>query len=218
MTLFLAFTGTPTRADLITFATGDFVSSEWSSHIDPISTGTAIATTEAAGGNPAAYRRVSLTVNPFEIVRDIELWSVAEFTPASQGAVSSVSVSYDIARVFTSAPGATQIAKGIAVRQGDTIYTHLLGVSTATPPNWESVSIADILPFFPLVDWTSGSTITFGFFDSVGTSSVGFTIDGGYDNFRVDVHFVPEPASLVLLMSGVVVLLLLRPSRSANVA
>ncbi len=188
----------PGTADsaLVTFQTGDF-SSGWTSHIS--GTGTAVATTEASGGNPDAFRRLSLTVNPFTSVLDAELWSSAQFTPSIQGTVTSVSFGYDVARVFTSNPGATQITKGIAVRQDGTVYYHFLGVSTASPPNWDSAFVADIVPLFPLIDWANGNTITFGFYDSVSAGSDGFTLDGGYDNFRVDVNYgpVPEPSTYI---------------------
>src|SRR3989442_752241 len=60
---------------------------------------------------------ISFTVAPFQSVVSDQLWTVAVFTPKTQGAVTSVSLSYDITRVFTSTPGATQIRKGIAVQQ-----------------------------------------------------------------------------------------------------
>jgi hypothetical protein len=207
---------TAARANVEIFSTGDFLPSEWSSQLLPGSTGTGTSFTEAAGGNPGAYRRVSLTVDPFEWVLDAQLWSVARFTPATQGMVGSVSLSYDVSRVFTSDPGATQIAKGIAVRQNGVLHSALLGVSVATPPTWESVAVADLLPLFPAVDWVNGSTITFGFYNSVATSSSGFTIDGGYDNYRVAVSFtpqIPEPSSFAFLSIGVAALLAVRCRR-----
>lgn len=219
--LCLAFAGTSAHAVTITYQTGDFASSEWSSHISPTSTGTGTATTEASGGNPGAYRRVSLMVDPFESVHHVELWSLAAFTPAVQGSVLSASLSYDVARVFTTNPFATQIAKGIAVRQDGIIYTHLLGVSEATPASWDSVAVADMLPLFPLVNWANGSTITFGILGSVGTATEGFTIAGGYDNFHVEVNAAAVPdsgASALLLGFGVLALLPLYGRRIAHPA
>ncbi len=191
---------------MITFSTGEFVASEWSSHIQPGSTGTSVATTEATGGNPGsgAYRRVSLTVETFQSVLNSQLWSVAEFTPATQGAIASVSLSYDISRVFSNFLTATQVNKGISVRQDGVIYTHSLGISEVEPPIWDPVAAADLVPLFPSVNWTSGNTITFGFHDSVTASTVGFTIDGGYDNYSVTVNSnpIPEPTTIALLGIG----------------
>ena len=153
--------------------------------------GTSVASTESSGGNPGAYRKVSLTVDPFQNVANRQLWSVAKYTPARQGPVTSVSLSYDLTRVLTSTPGATQIVKGIAVQQGGVVYTLIQGVSTVAPPNWDSFSVADLVPLFPAVNWKDGTEITFGIFTSVSTSETGFTIAGGYDNFTVTVHYAP---------------------------
>src|SRR5262249_41277749 len=79
-------------AQTVTFATGDFPNGEWSSVVT--GTGSSVATTEATGGNPGAYRRVSLTVAPNQSVANRQLWSVAVFNPSVQGAVTSVSLSY----------------------------------------------------------------------------------------------------------------------------
>lgn len=203
------------RADVAIFATGDFLPGEWSTHIWSGSTGSGTASTEPAGGNPGAYRRLSLTVDPFETILDSQLWSVATFTPATQGAITSASLSYDITRVFTSDPGASQVAKGVSVRQGGTVYTQLLGVSVVSPPVWESVAVTDLVALFPAVDWSTGSAITFGFYNSVSTSSAGFTIDAGYDNYRVAVNYapIPEPAVFASLGAGLVLLLALRGRR-----
>ena len=181
------------RAETVTYSTGDFVSAQWSSVIS--GTGTSVASTEPSGGRPGAYRRVSLTVGPHQDVANWQLWSVAVYTPARQGPVTSVSLSYDLSRVYTSNPGATQIAKGIAVQQGGVIYSLYQGVSTVAQPSWESLSVADLVPLFPAVNWTNGTEITFGFLDSVSTSETGFTIDGGYDNFTVTVNYTPAPQS-----------------------
>jgi|GEM_PF-5194995 len=198
----------PVKAAVITYSTGDFISSEWSSHIWNESTGTSTASTSTVGGNPDAYRRVSMTVDPFETVLNNQLWSVAEFTPATQGMITSVALSYDISRVFTSHAAATQVAKGISVQQDGVIHTSLLGVSTTSLPIWESVSVENLLPLFPSVDWTSGSKISFGFFNAVSTQEQGFTIDGGYDNYNVTVNFNPNatqvPETVNLLGTGMV--------------
>lgn len=153
------------RAETLTYSTGDFVSTQWSAVIT--GTGTSVASTEPLGGNPDAYRGVSLTVEPFQNVVNRQFWSVAVYTPARQGPVTSVSLSYDLSRVFTSNPGATQITKGIAVQQGGVVYSLIQGVSAVAPPNWESFTVAGLVPLFPAVNWANGTEITFGFLDSV---------------------------------------------------
>jgi hypothetical protein len=205
------------RADVTLFSTGDFVPSEWSSHVSSGSTGTGVAFTEPTGGNPGAYRRVSLAVGPFENILDAQLWNVAVFTPATQGVVASVSLAYDISRVFTSDLAATQVAKGVAVQQDGVLYGQLLGVAVVSPPDWDSVAVADLVPMFPAINWTDGSAITFGFYNSVSTTGAGFTIDGGYDNYRVTVAFtpllIPEPAMFACLGMGLIGVLAARNRR-----
>jgi len=137
-----------------------------------------------------------------------QLWSVAQFTPMTQGSVSSASLSYDITRVFTDEPDATQVVAGVSLQQDGVIYFSFIQVSTASPPTWDPVSVANLVPLFPAINWVNGDTITFGFYDSVSSSTEGFTIDGGYDNYSVTVNYtpannaVPEPASLLFLGSG----------------
>lgn len=206
----LAVLAGPVQASVVQFATGDFLADEWSSNVLASSTGTSTSSTESSGGNPGAYRRVNLTVGVDQAVVNAQLWNLAQFTPASTGEVTSVALGYDISRVFTSVPGATQVTAGLAVEQGGEIYISYLATSTASPPTWDAVAVANLLPLFPDVNWVDGSRITFGFYDAVGATSIPFTIAGGYDNFLVSVSFnplaaaVPEPGTLALLGLGLV--------------
>jgi len=194
-----------TYALTMSFFDDDFIDSEWSSTV--MGAGSSIATTEPSGGNPDEYRRVSLTVDPYQYVVNYQLFNLAVFTPATQGAITSVSLSYDIRRVYTSNPGATQIAKGIAVKQDSTIHDYYGGVTSTT--TWESFSISNIVPLFPGIDWVNGNQITFGFYDSVGTLTTPFTLDGGYDNFGAEIEYnpIPEPTTIVLMGFGLLGLL-----------
>jgi hypothetical protein len=201
------------QAVTITYSTGDFVASEWSSHIADASTGTSTAFTSVTGGNLSAYRRVSMTVTPFEAVANHQLWQLAKFTPATQGVVTSAALSYDISRVFSNHPAAIQVAKGISMQQDGIIHTHLLGVSTVNVPTWESVASGNLVSLFPGNNWQDGNEITFGFFNSVGTQHQGFTIDGGYDNYTVTVDYAPNittqvPEPLGAFVTAIVVLLI----------
>lgn len=179
-------------ADTVTFSDGDFAPADYET--SETGTGSSTATTEATGGNPDAYRRISLTVAPFQNVTNAQLLTRASWTPGSQGAIRSARVAYDVRRVFTSVPGATQIRRGLAVKQGGVVHTVQQGVTTSTA--WAHFEVADIVPLFPGVDWTDGSAITFGFMDDVATSATGFTLDGGYDNFEVEIDVAAHPVLL----------------------
>ena len=205
---------------VITYSTGDFIDSEWTSVLDPSSTGTSIASTPLTGGNPGAFRLVELSVNPFQFVQNNQVWSASAYTPSTDGAVTNISVSFDITRIFTSNPGATQVAAGLVVVQNGVVHTNLLGSTTVSQPVWETISVSDITPLFPLIDFISGNTITFGFFDNVATSSTGFTISGGYDNFELKITSTSPPSSVPLpptiFLFGLGILFILKNSRSTN--
>lgn len=211
------------NASITHYSTGDFTPSEWSSHVHGISNpvytggvGSGSASTQLSGGNPDAYRRVSLTVAPFQAVINEQLWNVAVFTPLTQGAVNSVSLSYDITRVFTSDPGAREVTRGIALEQDGIIYRAFGGNFSAYPPFWEHFSMSNIVPLFPLVDWVNGGQITFGFYDLSAAYDVGFTTDGGYDNFAVTIDSVPVPAAAWLFGSAMAGLMGFRHRRNPS--
>jgi len=93
----------PALADLISFSDGTFNDADWSSTVTGIAgfgDGTSLATTESSDGNPDAYRRISLTVAANQGVVNVQLFQNAVFTPSTQGAIQSVSLSYDVRRVF----------------------------------------------------------------------------------------------------------------------
>ena len=205
----LCVIATPVTAATITFFDGDFNPTDYSSIVTGSGSSTAI--TEPSGGTPGAYRRVSLTVEPFQSVWNVQLFLNAVYTPKDQGPIQSVQVSYDIRRVFTTHPHATQIHKGISVEQDSVIYSYFGGNSTST--TWEPFAVSDIIPFFPQVNWSDGNQIMFGFYDAVGTSEQGFTLDGGYDNFTVEISPVPLPCAVWLFGCGLLSLMGLRRYR-----
>ena len=137
------------------------------------------------------------------------------FDPSSQGAVTSASFSIDFRRTFTSNPGATQVVALMVVQQDGVTHNVFGAVTTST--SLVNFFEADITALFPSVDWVSGSEILFGFGGSVGTSSTGFTIDGGYDNFEVTVNFdeVAEPGAFAVFGFGILGLGYMRRRKAA---
>jgi len=170
-------------------------------------TGEATATVPTSGGNPGAYTNLSLNLDVNEGVNIARLWNLASFNPSVSGAVSSVVAGYDIRRTFSNDPGATQVARWVAILQGGVLHLEFYGVTTNT--DWEHFTSGNLVTDVPEVNWTNGSEILFGFANSAFAGlGIPFVIDGGYDNFSVNLDFtppsgqVPEPATLVLLVSG----------------
>ncbi len=114
-------------------------------------------------------------------------------------AATSVSVSYDVRRTFTSTPLATQVAQFIAVEQDGVVRNFFGGVTTST--TFVDFSVADIVPLFADVNWIDGSAIRFGFgMSAFAGGGIPFTLAGGYDNFEVTVNFESssEPVPLAV--------------------
>lgn len=198
--------------DVLQFTTGDFTDSEWTTDITLDSSGTGTASTIASGGNPGAYRQIALTVAANQFVQVNQLWENTVFTPSTQGAINAVSLSYDVTRVSTTHQFATQVAKGISVRQDGVVYSVSGGVTVTALPAWDSVATPDLVALFPQINWANGNEIAFGFYDSVGTGATPFTLTGGYDNFSVtiDHQAIPEPATGILMLSSLSALAFIR--------
>ena len=194
-------------AGTITFTENNFLTAP----ADTVIAGTGSSTATTVSG----YRNISLTVGPFQSVSHLELIDGFSFDPSSQGAVTSASFSIDFRRTFTSNPGATQVVALMVVQQDGVTHNVFGAVTTST--SLVNFFEADITALFPSVDWVSGSEILFGFGGSVGTSSTGFTIDGGYDNFEVTVNFdeVAEPGAFAVFGFGILGLGYMRRRKAA---
>ena len=174
---------------MVSFFDGDFDPVDWDTTVTGL--GSSIASTEADGGNPDSFRQLSMTVAPDENAVNHQLFLKAVYTPATQGPIESVRISYDVKRVSSTHAGATQISRGVSVQQNGVIYRYFGGVTVST--DWEPFEVEDIVPLIPQIDWVDGSQITFGFHNSVSTTVQGFTIVGGYDNFSVEITPSPGP-------------------------
>jgi hypothetical protein len=194
--LLLALQGA-TRAGTIAFFEGDFLTAPAQTFVS--GTGESTATTPLSGGNPGSYRDISLALDVDESRLHFELVDGFVFDPSAQGAATSVSVSYDVRRTFTSTPLATQVAQFIAVEQDGVVRNFFGGVTTST--TFVDFSVADIVPLFADVNWIDGSAIRFGFgMSAFAGGGIPFTLAGGYDNFEVTVNFesISEPVPLAV--------------------
>lgn len=193
-------------ADTVASATGDFDASEWFTLNLPGIPGDGLSTTEASGGNPGAYRRIALTVDPLESAFQASLWTNSAFTPAVTGEITAAVMSFDFTRVATSLASASQVVGGIALRQGGVLQVASAGVTSQGAPAWTSTGPLDLVQLFPTIDWQTGGEIVFGVYNIVTALSESFTIAGGYDNFRLTIEYapraVPLPGSLPLLLGA----------------
>ncbi len=197
--LCLLAVATPSVAGTITLTESSFLTPP----ADTIVLGTGSSTATTVSG----YRNISLAVDPGEGRNHYELIDGFSYDPSAQGAVTSASFSIDFRRTFSSTPLATQTALWMVVQQGGTTYDEFATVTTST--SFVNFTNTDITALFPLVDWVSGGEILFGFGNSAfAGGGIGFTIDGGYDNFEVTVNFdestISEPGTLVVFGLGLI--------------
>jgi hypothetical protein len=215
------------RAGTIVFSDADFADSDWQIELFNFHTGGSTSAGQAAtGGNPDAYLHVVHTVNAATDPGDnaaiyaFHGFNSAVLDPSVDGAIASVDFFWDM-RSFPDVFGGGQFT-GPALRQGSNYYVSAgLAEGLGTGQQWRSVSriglvaanyglIQDILEIDPAQDpdfSASGAPITFGFFTALagGLGGPGFSMSGGYDNWRVDVHTIPEPGLVVLLLlAGIV--------------
>jgi hypothetical protein len=188
------------RADTINFFEGDFLNPP--PDVLTGGAGSSSVTTQFSGGNPGNFRQVALTVSGGQAATYIELVDGVSFDPSVSGAVTSAILSYDVRRVFTTLAGATQVTRGVAVQQDGIWHTTSFGTTSST--GWSALVTPDLTGIFTGVDWTTGSEISFGFFDTVFSGSASFTLAGGYDNFAVTIEFdaIPAPGGALLLLTG----------------
>lgn len=152
------------------------------------------------------------------------------YNPSVQGAITSIdgSVEKDI---FTSLTGTGfGNAFRLTIEQGGVFYLDPIpglsftGPNSATNPGYALISGTDLLASdFVSYDPTTGATgsghpnfagsaMLFGLTQNSGSAGTG-TITADYDNLNIDLHTVPEPASLTILASALVGLGLFRRRR-----
>ena len=216
------------------FTDGSFATG-WTTSTIVSSGGGASSAPLAVNGNPGAY----LSTSDFVYGGYTSGAHVSPFSwnPSTQGAVTSLSVSYD----YTATNNA--MAFGTLVRQGGLYYWGLAAgdQQVANPgTGWWSFSN----PNEPLAasSWcqvygsfytsytcgagqldfsATGSQIDFGVYSA--NSGYIYTADGGIDNFHVDLTYAgqndvvatPEPSSIVLMMTGLAGIAVRRRRRAA---
>jgi hypothetical protein len=205
-----------------TYQEGTFNDADWSITSQGVGNGgSASGAQVTSGGNPDDYRHVSLTVNPapggsstYSVELAAHLNSGSVYSPATQGAAGSMSISMDAILLQGSGDG---LGEGIALQQDGQIYYSAdnLGHGLYITPDfsWTNHQLTGLhaADFFTAADWpyatvgakpdfsSSGHSITLGFYTSGATNGGSYTESGGVDNWALTVSPVPEPGCMVIL-------------------
>lgn len=187
-----------------TFVDGTFNDADWSvvllPHDQPNATFT--ASQSASGGNPGTFRLLTYESLNAGTVNAANLRSGAFYTPSIQGALASVSFSYDLQSVSLTVFSAPYFAP-LLVQGGNYYRWNQLHINTLNP--WRTFAANDLTAsdFFlfggSLGDHpdfsVNGAPMQFGFATIDGLSTGGRNV-AGIDNWSVTA--VPEPSVYAL--------------------
>jgi hypothetical protein len=217
----------PASASIITFSDNTFNPSDWSLTTQTKGAGgNATAVQESSGGNPGAYRQVTVNVigSSDSEVYAFNLKNGATVTPASTGAIISLTYSED--------RNTTGQEYGPAIEQGSNLYYAYAGSGGTS--GWQSNTMTftpgaatnNLLTAFGTdmsssvhPDFSANALpMTFGFAAIDNSTASSFTAVSGYDNWAISVttnNAVPEPAGIAMLLVVTSFSLLRRPRRTA---
>jgi hypothetical protein len=211
---------TPALATII--SDGTFNNTDWTAtvlnHSGPPVSFSAVQV--SSGGNPGEYRQLQQSYGgPGSLITG-HIFHGAQYDPATQGAISSVSYSFDL--MLLNGGDSGTVGYGSLLFQGGSYYLGGNSVLTTIEPVRNLWVHHDLLPLFAgdFLDVSgsgahpdfsaTGSPILFGYYGSNGTgiSSPTSTLSG-IDNWSANVTqvpLIPEPTSVLLIVSGLGVL------------
>jgi hypothetical protein len=184
----------PVGASTIQWSDGEFNASSW--EMTPFlvdgNGGTSSAFQILSGGNPGAFRQITIIVNsapPYTGIVFYHGFNAAAYNPSIQGALLEVEFSEDAISLPGSAGGQSS---GPAIRQNGVVYVTDWYGTTAT--TWTNHHLTHLTQAdFHLYDdptvhpdfSSSGGEMGFGFFRGNSTYSGGYTTICGIDNWQM---------------------------------
>jgi hypothetical protein len=176
--------------------------------------GTVNASIDSIFGNPGSSLLVQLTHTNIPPAASTLATAILDtgalWSPLVNGVIKDISFSVD---VFTNDPG---VQAGFAIFQGNggSAFWPFPAVTTGS---WTTVSINNLSPSeFRSINFTTGAPITFGVSPLTSNASDPALTDYSvyFDNFKVQVDTIPEPASCALWLGlGAAALILVRGRR-----
>jgi hypothetical protein len=201
------------RAATITFSDDTFDDASWTATGIGPGLLSFTAGQVPTGGNPGSFRQNTLTFN-FGFVYVVNLGSAFDYDPSLQGAIFSVSASYDVILI-----GPYAVGYGLALLQNGSYY--ISHGSSALGPNWApgedlASSFTQISGSGPLIpDFSAtGAPIEFGYVSMNYDTLPGTTLtsQSGIDNLSIVLNApppatgAPEPPSVSLLTAAMVLM------------
>jgi PEP-CTERM motif len=206
------------RADTFIFSGDDFPDANWaipdSVFMDPAQTGQRLA-----GGDPGAYRQLGLIfAERPDYAANLNL--TFAYTPATQGAITGITYTFDLKAI--SAIGSCYYP---LISQGGVLFYDPFAQAYNSESLWITYNLVlDPGQFVPLhvrsasPDFTTGSTITFGYLATTGGAGFYESVTG-IDNDPITLTVspvtsgVPEPGTFTLFGFGLLSLIGLRRRR-----
>jgi hypothetical protein len=151
-----------------------------------------------SGGNPGPYGRVDFQTPAAGAFALATLYTAQTYTPATQGAISSFTISADFEDLAGGAP------VFLVFKQGDTYFSPETYVDVYNL-SWFHASVTGTPGSGSLAgaNLINGPAIQFGVFVEYSTSDFQYPDAFGIDNFSVTITPVPEPGVATISFAGV---------------
>jgi len=213
------------NAGTVTLFDGTFNDADWEVSSAGSSRGGGSGSQVPVGGNSGAFRRVvNSNGGGGGLTNAWHFYVGMAYDPSVDGAIETLDYSED-----TLAIAGSNTVSRVILRQDGLLYqleqTYLAGPSSSewVKTNFTGLTATDFALWFngtliPTGDpdfSEAGSPIEFGFFRTQSFGVFGGAVQTGIDNWQVEITVIPEPTSLLLVITATGVVLGLRRKRVA---